>query len=327
MKKMVFFFLFAAVASYAQTDVVKFTAKIENRNGDTIYIRSRNFNKAIAVNKKGTFTDSFTAPKGRYEMFDGVEYAQLFLKPGFDLTLVMNAKQFDESIVFTGKGAKENNFLAQQTLAEEKMQDLIKGADAKPLQDALSAQSKSNEQKLADASIDGDFKAMMQKADKQRSQGMMMAYNKAQTAAKLQGNVSPTFEYENFKGGKTKLEDFKGKYVYIDTWATWCGPCLAEIPHLKKAEEKYKGKNIEFVSISIDAKKDYEKWKKMVADKSLGGTQVIADNDWNSKFVMDYSINSIPRFILIGPDGKVIDADAKRPSEVALQTQLDALLK
>ena len=48
---------------------------------------------------------------------------------------------------------------------------------------------------------------------------------------------------------ETKLEDLRGKYVYIDVWATWCGPCRGEIPYLQKVEEKYKGKNIEFVSI------------------------------------------------------------------------------
>ncbi|HLA56839.1 MAG TPA: TlpA disulfide reductase family protein [Flavobacterium sp.] len=327
MKKMLFFFLFVGMATYAQTDVVKFTAKIANRNTDSIHIIGQNFKKDIAVNKKGVFTDSFTAPKGMYQMFDGVEYAQLFLKPGYDLSLTMDAKMFDETVVFTGNGSKENNFLAQGTLQEEKLENMMAGDDAKSLESSLAVMAKENDEKLADPAIDADFKTMMGKRAKQQSQGIMMAFNQAQAAKKMQGNASPTFEYENFKGGKTKLEDFKGKYVYIDTWATWCGPCRAEIPHLQRVEEKYKGKNIEFVSISIDTKKDYEKWKKMVADKSLGGTQVIADNDWNSKFVRDFNINSIPRFILIGPDGNVIDADAKRPSDAALQTQLDALVK
>ena len=85
---------------------------------------------------------------------------------------------------------------------------------------------------------------------------------------KMNNSQSPTFDYLNYAGGQTKLEDLKGKYVYIDVWATWCGPCLAEIPHLKKVEAAYHDKNIVFLSISIDVKKDYEKWKKFVTDKN-----------------------------------------------------------
>ena len=72
----------------------------------------------------------------------------------------------------------------------------------------------------------------------------------------VKGNPSPKFNYENHKGGTTSLDDLKGKFVYIDVWATWCGPCKAEIPFLKEVEKKYHGKNIEFVSISIDNEKN-----------------------------------------------------------------------
>ncbi|MGK4566800.1 TlpA family protein disulfide reductase [Flavobacterium sp. 3HN19-14] len=144
---------------------------------------------------------------------------------------------------------------------------------------------------------------------------------------KMNGSASPSFDFENFKGGKTKLEDLRGKYVYIDVWATWRGQCRAEIPHLQAVEEKYKGKNIEFVSLSVDEKKDYEKWRKMITDKSLGGIQLIADNNWMSSFVTAYGINSIPRFILIDPKGTIVNADAARPSDPSLQTLFDSLLK
>lgn len=148
-------------------------------------------------------------------------------------------------------------------------------------------------------------------------------YNKIKTMAV--GKASPTFEYENFKGGKTSLESLKGKYVYIDVWATWCGPCRKEIPSLQKIEEDYHGKNIEFVSLSIDTKKDYEKWRKFVEEKKLGGIQLFADNDWNSKFVTDYAIEGIPRFILVDPNGNIVSADAPRPSDPKLVAKFEEL--
>ena len=149
-------------------------------------------------------------------------------------------------------------------------------------------------------------------------------YNKLK--AITTGKPSPTFNYENHAGGNTALADLKGKYVYIDVWATWCGPCLREIPALKEIEEANQNKNIHFVSISIDEPKDYEKWKKMVSEKQLGGIQLMADNNWNSQFVKDYAILGIPRFILIDPQGNIVSADAPRPSDPELKKILEALI-
>ncbi|MBA6316312.1 TlpA family protein disulfide reductase [Cellulophaga baltica] len=133
------------------------------------------------------------------------------------------------------------------------------------------------------------------------------------------GQPSPKFvDYENYAGGKTSLDDLKGKYVYIDVWATWCGPCKYEIPFLKTVEEKYHGKNIQFVSISTDKQKDKDKWKKMIEDEELGGIQLITDNDFNTKFISDYKIMGIPQFILLDPEGKIVKANAPRPSDEKL---------
>lgn len=160
--------------------------------------------------------------------------------------------------------------------------------------------------------------------DKENNKKITESYNKLKSLAK--GTASPKFtDYEDNAGGTKSLDDLKGKYVYIDVWATWCGPCIGEIPSLKKVEEQFHGKNIHFLSISIDADKDHDKWKKMIVDKELGGIQVIADNDWNSKFVQDYMINGIPRFILLDPQGNIVNANAPRPSDPKLVETLNGL--
>ncbi len=128
------------------------------------------------------------------------------------------------------------------------------------------------------------------------------------------GNESPGFKFKNTQDHAIDLADLKGKNVYIDVWATWCGPCKVEIPHLKKLEGDYHGKNIEFVSISVDVPKDEQKWKDMVADKELKGIQLISDNGWDTEFVDNYLIRGIPRFILLDAEGKIVSADAPRPS-------------
>ncbi len=129
------------------------------------------------------------------------------------------------------------------------------------------------------------------------------------------GSPSPKFDYENQKGGKTTLESLNGKYIYIYLWATWCGPCREQIPFLQKIEEQHKGKNIEFVSISIDAQKDQEKWSKFVTEKQLGGIQLLAENEWESQFLKAYGVFSVPTFILIDPAGNIVNAYAPKPSD------------
>lgn len=125
---------------------------------------------------------------------------------------------------------------------------------------------------------------------------------------------SPKFvNYENYDGSKTSLDDLKGKYVYVDVWATWCPPCRAEIPHLQKIEKQYHDKNLVFVSISVDKVADKAKWKKMIKDNKMGGVQVFAGKD--DTFTKGYKINGIPRFILINPEGNIANADAPRPSD------------
>ncbi|MCG1034778.1 TlpA family protein disulfide reductase [Polaribacter sargassicola] len=160
--------------------------------------------------------------------------------------------------------------------------------------------------------------------DEENNKEITTSYNKLKALAK--GNPSPKFiDYENNAGGTTSLDDLKGKYVYIDVWATWCGPCIAEVPSLKKLEKEYHDKNIEFMSISIDKEKDHEKWQKMIVDKELKGIQLFADNNWESKFVEDYMIKGIPRFILIDPKGNIINANAPRPSDEKLVKTFESL--
>ena len=335
MKKAFFLFFVAILSGFAQntTNTVSLNVKIANRFSDTITISSgRSFKQKVGINKKGEFQTTFEASKdgGLYRLNDGNEGTTMFLKNGYDLKLTLDTKDFDETIVYKGNGANENNYLAKKALSDEKFEmelEALFDADEATFKDAL-AKKKANDISLIDGKgFDETLVKMLRPSFDQEEKFLLDYYNQKLAAKKMEGIVSPSFDYENHKGGKTKLEDLRGKYVYIDVWATWCGPCLAEIPHLKKVEAKYHGKNIEFVSISVDTEKDYEKWKKMVVSKELGGIQLFADKNWTSDFIKAFGINSIPRFILIGPDGKVIKADAARPSSASLTELLDGLVK
>ncbi|WP_310557400.1 TlpA disulfide reductase family protein [Flavobacterium sp.] len=322
---------FCSTYSFGQSkNTISFQAEIVNRNGDVIYIKDTKNKtiKEIKINDKGVFKDTFKIEKDDFYMFfDGTEYTQLFLKNGFDLKLKMDAKQFDESIIYDGKGAAENNYLAQDAIKNEQINPEKLVALSEDEFKKMTEEKKLTEETTLDKSgFDKTFIEIQKRNISMNIKGLKQYYNESKAAQKLNNTIAPTFNYVNHKGGTTKPEDLKGKYVYIDIWATWCGPCLKEIPFLQKIEEKYHRKNIEFVSISVDVKKDFEKWKKFVADKQLGGIQLFADNDWNSDFTKSLSINSIPRFILIDPSGKIVNADAEKPSSPKLQEVFDKLL-
>lgn len=172
--------------------------------------------------------------------------------------------------------------------------------------------------------LETDYKKIMSLVTNERVKNdLIKRYNVAKSTGG--GMESSGFTYENYNGGKTNLSDFAGKYVYIDVWATWCGPCLREMPEMQKLVAEYKDKNIVFVFISVDDLKDTKKWKKMVADREFTGIHLISDNKLESAFMKSYGVSLIPRSILIGPDGKLVSATAPKASDAGSRQYLDKL--
>ncbi len=430
---------------------VLFNGTIENNSAKAVKILGNGFEKTLTISENGTFSDTLTIVNdGFYSMRIGRESSPVYLTKGASVTVTLNAKEFDESLVYSGGVASENNYLAAKYLLSEKGMAIDKmyslgeneflteinnlnstyssllsstkelspefiSKETKELKYAhinnlenyqeynryfsknndfvvsenyydsikdfnysdLEAYNSSNAYKglvethfyriaKINQAKDGDSESLSylnvvntsypdgkekdelmtnflrygMKADKSLEE-VYATYKKAnptsENLSKLTerynllktltpGKASPTFTYENHKGDEISLEDLKGKVVYVDVWATWCGPCKREIPFLKQLDEDYHGKDVAFVSISIDEKKDYEAWRTMVTEKELGGYQLMADNDWKSKFVADYGIRGIPRFILIDTEGNIINSDAPRPSSSKIRETLDGLL-
>jgi len=448
MKKILFTFVVLAVISCSKeeknVDYAVFSGKIENADGGKLIILSSENKrvKEISVSEDGTFNDTLqNIDLGYYSFRYANESSEFFLRPGYNLKLLIDPNEFDESIIYSGNGEAENNYLAKKYLNEEELGQLrayqyLGSLDEKAFvhkmdsvkqlendflnkQDELSSEFRSLEKtsihynwayklkqfelykrfvskdenfnvsenypdfekdmNLEDENLlvvnnyknylneyyshkAGDFAKhnniardiaflqivvkdvksskikeqllygaakygvsytnelqnyydifMANSVDEEHKKDVSEKYNKLIKLSK--GKPSPKFTaYENFNGGETSLDDLKGKFVYVDVWATWCGPCKREIPSLKKVEKEYHEKNIAFVSMSIDRKKDYDEWRKMVKEEELSGIQLFAPNDWSSDFVSDYGIMGIPRFILIDPEGNIVNANAPRPS-------------
>jgi len=458
MKKILLSLIILSIISCAEKEIpvnyAIFSGKIENSSGPTLSVRnSEKAVKDFAVQSDGTFIDTIrNIDSGYYTFKYNNETSVFYLKPGDNINLTIDTKEFDETIKYTGIGSNENNYLAQKYLNDENLGKLVTykylgtldenafvkitdsinqletaylneqkdmDPDFKTLEEASIKYSKVNklskyelyrryytEEKefevsdsypnynkglnLQDESLIevtsyiaylnshyGKMAGKMVKKDSiDQALAMIKTISNEVTSTKIKdkllygaarygvsytkdlqnyydifmanstvedhkndvtekykkliklakGQPSPKFnDYENFKGGTTSLDDLKGQYVYVDVWATWCGPCKREIPYLKEVEKSYHGKNIAFVSMSIDVKNDHGKWLNMVEEKELGGIQLFADSDWKSQFVTDYAIQGIPRFILIDPNGNIVDSNAPRPSDSKLTDLFDEL--
>lgn len=308
----------------AQKNYASLSGKITNKSSDSLIVRSRTFSKKIVVKNDGSFADTLKVEKGYYNLFDGQESTTIYLQNGYDLKLSLDTKAFDETLKYSGNGAAENNYLAKNALLIEEIQSNESLFNLNKVdfdKEIASNTVKLNTLLKNSKGLEESFSA----TEAKKTVGFMK-YLSGTYEEKVylntvlgKGKASPKFvNFENNAGGTTSLDDLKGKYVYIDVWATWCGPCKVEIPFLKTVEKDYHNKNIAFISLSADKAKDHGKWKTMIQEKELSGIQLFSDADFETSFMRDYKINAIPRFILIDPNGNIVSADAPRPSDKKL---------
>jgi thiol-disulfide isomerase/thioredoxin len=107
-------------------------------------------------------------------------------------------------------------------------------------------------------------------------------------------------------GHIVKLADYKGKYVLIDFWASWCGPCRRENPNLVKTYAEYHPKGFEILGISLDKKEDRQKWLDAIHKDGLTWTQVSDLQGWDNAAAKAYNVQAIPMNYLLDPNGKII---------------------
>ena len=343
MKKLsILLFLLVITSCSKKNDFTVFSGKINNAKDSVIVISGDTVFKEIKLNKDGTFSDTLTInKKGHYTINLGSDKkGVVYLDKGYNLVLTAESNPFFESFSYTGEGSATNNFILTQfalsrdlgdptnlfvlerDLFDEKLNKLEKTID-------------STNNLYANKGVDSTILNSALKISKQYLKSVSMDYERRHPSAvkerliaekSISKKISPKFEnYTDYKGGKKSLDSYLGKYIYIDMWATWCTPCIQQIPFLKSLEKEYNGKNIEFISISTDEYRKSggsweaaeKKWRNFVKAKQLTGNQLWAGKDYS--FQQAYQINAIPRFILIGPQGNIVDANAPRPSEPRLK--------
>jgi peroxiredoxin len=125
------------------------------------------------------------------------------------------------------------------------------------------------------------------------------------------GAMAPVFTMNDVNDKPVTLTDFRGKYVLLDFWASWCGPCRAENPNVLKAYKNYKSKNFTVLGVSLDQMGKKVAWLKAIKDDGLEWTQVSDLSFWNNAAAKKYNVRAIPQNFLIDPSGKIVAKDLR----------------
>jgi len=268
----------------------------------------------------GRFSLTFPLDSAGYLTFHhGRETTAMYCNPDDTVYITIDSKQFDETITY--KGSDESNYLAWKYLHQENTdRPDVYNSTTEELNEQLENLINPMIAKLEDGTKFYNSETTQFNAIRNH---YLKRHEQIQALPKV-GEAAIDFTYPDKDGNMVSLSDFKGSCVYVDVWATWCGPCKFEIPYLKQLEsEAYHGENIVFLSVSVDT--DRKAWLKMIDEKELGGVQLFA-NGWSADIMKNYAINGIPRFMLFNAEGNVVSLDAPRPShEVIFSTLNDCL--
>ena len=354
------FICFAAAALYAcgpvKKDKATITADITGLKDSVVYLSipvadSAKTDTLRVKDGKFSWTGEVDGPTKVFLMFP-TRYADFFLENA-DIHITGHADSLS-NLTVTGSASQDEYKAYEASLKsitdqEDKLygkyeevqkNDSAKGAWEEQLAElrqqrrtktmhyiAANPKSPVSVSKLADMAVMGEYKQLdslyqlLDASAQQTSTGQRLGTRIATLKKSAIGEPMIDFTQPDVDGNPVNLSDFKGKYVLLDFWASWCGPCRAENPNVLKAYNAYKDKNFTVVGVSLDDKG--EKWREAIKEDGMPWIQLSDLKGFRNDVAKEYGIQAIPSTFLLNPEGIII---AKNLRGEALHKKLAELL-
>ncbi len=318
--------------------------EVSNYDGEMAYLKYGKGRRAIIIDSasvsggKFKFKDSLKEPRLLSIKFKGVDQSAYFFAEPSSLTMKFDAKgtkpatltgsknhlKYSEISKLIAPIEKELEIIIKEYYAARDAKDDVRKQAASDKYDSIDAKKnkivitfiKSNSNSAVSGHFTSNVKNSVSFKELKEINNLLSDEVKALTYVKWlpkkvsilepvqPGNIALDIKDKTPEGNDFSLSELRGKYVLVDFWASWCGPCRSFNPELVKIYNQYKNKNFEILGVSLDNKK--ERWLKAIKDDKLEWKHVSDLKGWKCVHSRKYGVSSIPHAMLVGPDGKII---------------------
>ncbi|WP_374540256.1 TlpA family protein disulfide reductase [Flavobacterium sp.] len=315
-----------SLSKIAFSQEVNFTLSVKKCTVDTLFIFGDQQEEFLLF-RNNKFSKKINIKPGFYSLNLGDNFVDIYLVKNAKLDGNVEFDNFNSTLNFKGFGSNEANFLIRLQKISESVDniDSFKLIHNKNELDLSLAKYRNKLISILPKSNDKDFLVFANERIENQVKYFEEVGIQNLSLFELNGLKCPDFNFIDIKGTTFKLNNFENKYLLIDIWATWCAPCIDDLKYLEEIKQNFKEKPIEFISVSIDDK--IENWKKNINERNLIGFQLLSPKARDDVFFEQIKLITVPRYLLISPEGIIVNSNTPRPSSPELVKLLDSVVK